>query len=362
MPIFVLYGVDELGRGRRLAELKEEADGGSGMLDSNLTEVDGRDAKVGDIISPAMVAPFLAPKRMVVVSSLVDRYRPDPGRRGRRRAGFGAMDDLFPALEQVPESTVLVFTGGDRDRFGNAPRGENAFVARMRDVPGTRVEQFDELSGKDLVRFVKEEAAARGVHFKQGKSTRPFLPEEEWLRPKETDPAVLLAALHPGDTLGLANELQKLALYAKGADVTVDDVDVLCAGERSTQIWDFTDAVIDGDLAKAISARNYLEKHGWERGGLMFQLMREYKNIAIAGELTAEGASPDEIGKAIGARHPFPRDKAIARAKRLGRAGVEAAYFAMVETDRAKKAGEVEDDAGMHVLINRLCAIGAARR
>ena len=80
MPIYVLVGVDELSRGRRLAELRDEADGGTGMLSSNLNEFSNRDVKPAEILNAAMVAPFLSLKRMVVVTNVVDRFQPEPGR------------------------------------------------------------------------------------------------------------------------------------------------------------------------------------------------------------------------------------------------------------------------------------------
>lgn len=362
MPIYVLFGVDELSRGRRLAELKDEADGGTGMLQSNLTEVDARDAKVADIINPAMVMPFLSSRRMVVVTNVIDRFQPEAGRPPRKT--LGPMEELFPKLEAgLPESTMLVFTGGNRNRYGLPPYGTNPFVERLKALPGVTIERFDELKPKDMVRFVKEEAAAHGVRFKPGRSTRPFPPEQEWLRPKEADPAELLANLHPGDTLGVTHELEKLALYSMGNDVTVDDVDLLCAGERSHSSFDFTDAVMDGDILKAFSALDYLRNHGSEPGQLMYMLIDNYRKAAIAGELSASGAAPEEIGAAIRARHPYPRDKAIRWGRKLGKAGVTAAYEAIVTTDYETKRGNIKDDvAAMHILLNRLCSIALQRR
>jgi DNA polymerase III delta subunit len=240
--------------------------------------------------------------------------------------------------------------------------GKNPFLERLRELPGAIVQQFDELKGKELVRFVKEEAAARGVRFRAGRSSRKMEPGEEWLRPKETDPAELLANLHPGDTLSLVNELQKLALYSMGNDVGVDDVDLLCSGERSSEIWDFTDAVLDGDPARAFSAMAYLERHrGYELGALVYRLADAYSKLAVAGEMAAEGAGPEEIGKQIRVTHPFPRDKTIARARRYGQAGVTAAYDLILEAERTKKQGEVDEEAGMHILVSRLCALALTR-
>src|SRR5487761_2611680 len=183
--IVLLYGANELAIRRRLRELRDEADGGTGMVDSNVDSIDGASAKPQDILAAVMSVPFLSAKRLVVVEHLLERFEARADQRQPR--ALTAFEPLFTALESgIPDSTILVFVG--------AP-----FLAA-----GVNEEQ-PELKKEELSRFIREEAAARGIRLRPGRFPDRFQPGE--LIPQESDPAALLAALFQGDTLTLANEL-----------------------------------------------------------------------------------------------------------------------------------------------------------
>ena len=212
--IIVLHGHDELGIRRRIAELREQADGGTGLLDSNATTIEGRDAKADEILGAALTVPFLAPHRFVLVSGLLGRFgsgeRPPEGRGAGRAPSIEPFEPLFAQLnEGLPETTILVFEDG--------PLSErNAFLARLRAIEGTEVEFFAELKAADLVRFIRDEASARGVRFRAGKSTRPLEPGDEWQRPGESDPAPAPRRFVPRRHAGaLAGDRQARALHAR---------------------------------------------------------------------------------------------------------------------------------------------------
>lgn len=354
--ILVLVGPDELAMKRRLQQLREEADGGTGMIDTNLALVEGRTAKTEEILGPTMASPFLSAKRLVVVEGFLDRFEPQGGGRPSKR-GVEAFASLLDTLRGgIPETTVLVFTGTKVD-----PK-RNPMLEELRGIPGAKVEEFAELKKAELLRFIREEARVQGVRFRQGPSNRTLHPDAEWQRPSETDPAQLLANLYPGDTLRIANELQKLALYTLGREATVDDVDTLCGGERESKVWDFIDGVMDGDPGKALTALEFLRNAGESSQGLFAQLAASLRTSATVLDLLDDGADEEAIGQAI--RRPWPglRRQAIARARRLGRQGVRAAYEALVEADRSIKLGNVDDDLAMEVLVSRLAGLPARGR
>ena len=346
--ITVLHGLDELRLRRRLDAIRGD--------DADVTLLDGRDAKPDDILAPAFTAPFLAPRRVVIVEGLLGRF--ESGRGSGRAPRANAFDPLLEGLAAgVPETTALVF------REGELSAGRNPLLRRLEADAGATVEHFPELKRGELAAFVREEAGNRGVALRRGRSSRPLPADEEWRRPREDDPAQLLAALHP-NTLELARELEKLALYTMGREATVDDVDLLCGGERGATIWELTDAVLDGETAKALQALRFLRSRGETVNGLLAQLAAAYRPLVTVGEMLAEGAGAEEIGKAI--RRPWPRlrDQAIQRARRLGPEGVRRAYEILVATDGGVKRGEVRDEVALEVAVTRLLALAprAGRR
>lgn len=334
---FALIGANQAGLRRRLQELRQACDAGTGMLASNLTVLDGAPAPA-DVTAAASTAPFLAPARLVLVPELLDRF--EQRAEGRSTRTLEAWEAFFRWVdEEAPPWAKVVFTGA-----GSAKR--NPFAKRLAACRRARVEEFPELRGDALLRFVREEAAARGVRFRRTGT-----------RPEDGDPAYVLVTNCGGDTLALLNELDKLALYADGREVTVEDVQLLCPGERSASVWQFIDAVLDGDLGLALRSLRGLRQTGESEQGVLALLAGGVRQLVTVLELLEEGRSEEEIGSAINRPYPNLRRRAIERARRLGWEGVLAAYEAIVEADRSLKSGTVDEDLAMEVLVAKLAGL-----
>lgn len=351
--LLLLHGSDGVAIRRRLAEIEREADGGTGMLATNLLTLDGRDLRPVDILGPAMAPPFLAPKRVIVVENLLDRYEQKLAQRQQRQPrSVETLNPLFEALAAgIPETTVLIFTGsGD---------GKNALADRLAKLPGASVERYAAPTGEGLIRYVREEGAARGIRFRPGPSRRPHFDSTEWTGAKDvkSDPAALVALLTQGDTLAIANELDKLALYTLHGDATVDHVFDICAGERLLRDFALTDAVLDGKLAEALSILPIALRDVDSTQAILGQLFSAYRPLVTAAEMLDEGASPEEIGAAIHRPWRNLRDAAIRRARRLGQSGVRRAFEILIAADRSVKAGEVDQYVALEVAITGLCQL-----
>jgi DNA polymerase III delta subunit len=349
--ILLLHGGDALAIRRRLQQLKDEADGRSGMLATNFSEIEGREAKPQDILAPCMTPPFLAPHRLVVVDHFLERYDPREGRPPRSAEPFAPM--LAGLRAGIPETTILVFLGSELNN-------RNSMLDALAKIPGVQNEAHAPLKPAEVPRYIREEANARGIRFRSGASRQAHDQNEAWLAEDASDPASLLGTLTQADTLRIANELDKLALYSSGREVTVDDIYEVCAGEREANGYKLTDAVMDGRHLQALEALALLQRDGESLQGLLGLLISGYRTLATVIDMLDAGATPDEIGKAI--RRPWPklRDDAIRRARRLGRDGLEAAYEALLEADRRPKLGEIDDDLALELLIARLTHLRAA--
>lgn len=350
--ILLLYGSDGAAIRRRLGELQQQADGGTGMLATNLIRLDGRDVRPAEIIAAAMAPPFLAPHRLVLVENLLDRFE-----QRRQQRGSRSLDSLAPLLDGlaagIPESTMLVFTGG--------PQRGNPLVERLAKLPGVVTEDLPAPTGEALLRYIREEAAVRGLRFRAGASSRPHFDSSEWTSGRKTaaEPAPLVALLTQGDTLAIATELDKLALYALGREASVDDVFDVCAGERLVRDFALVDAVLDGALGEALAVLPVVMRDLDSTQVVITQLASAYRTLGVVVELLEDGASPQAVGQVI--RRPYPnlRDAAIRRARRLGADGVRQAFEILVGTDRAVKLGEIRDDVALEVAIARLCSLVA---
>jgi len=353
--IFAIYGADALGVRRHIDGLKARVGTTREERDSNISVFDARDLKAGDVLGAAMVPPFLAAARLVILEGILDRVE---GGRGSR--SLGAIEPILAAVPAMPPTTLLVFTGG-------APIGGrrgNPLLERLKQIPAAEVVEYPELKGQALHRFIREEATLRGIRFRTGPSSFEFAEGEEWRRPLEGDPVRLLADLHPGDSLSLANELDKLALYTGGREATVDDIALVCAGDRAFSTFAIADAAMDGDLRHALAAYESLMAIGTASSqGILATVVGAYRRMATLVELLDRGAPESELAAAtpVG-RFPSLFAAAVGRARRHGREGLLAAYEVIVGADRRIKAGEIKDEVALPLMLAQLCAIAPRGR
>lgn len=362
--IVLLYGADELAIRKRIHELRDLADGGSGMLITNLTELDGRSVKADDILGPAMSVPFLAPRRLIVVEHFFERFEgragpPSAGGEQRQSRVLGAFEPLLAALKAgLPETTILVFTGVSEDAKAFA---NNPMLKALKALPGVENVAFKKLTGPEIVNYIRTEAKVRGITFRVGQARASERRQYDEAA-GESDPAQLLANLLQSDTLAIANELDKLALWAKGTPVGVAEVNRICAGERETTTFAFVDSVQDGNLSLAMERLVWLLRDGAEYQGLLASLLTGYRRSASILDLLDDRAPDDEIGRALGAAGAFPRlrDEAIRRARKLGHDGLRRAYADIVEAERAFKSGEQKEEVAFELMLFRLTGLLAA--
>ncbi len=366
--IYLIRGADELAKRRRLQQLKDEADAGSGMLSTNLSVLEGREATPDAILGPAMTPPFLSPRRIVIVESFFDRWdgrdegrgaRDDTrgAREGRTARQIEGFSHLFAAIQQgLPPTTMLIFTG-------SSGRSQNPMAKRLAELPGAKDEVYDLPTKENLTRFIREEGATRGIRFRSVAATDAHPESAEWLRRSVNDPIALIATVTNGNTLMIANELDKLALYTMGREVTVDEVYAVCSGARDVNDFALLDAIGDGNLGEALAVldKRWEELHSSQL--ILTLLGTRYRQVGVILDALDEGASPEEVGKLLGNAGSYAglRDAAIRRAKRLGQGGLRAAFEAIVGADRDNKSGLVEERVGLEILVSTLARLGGTR-
>ena len=113
--IYVFSGDDGFSAHEALGELLEGV-GPPEVRDANVTRLDAGEYSIERFGAAAMVGPFLADRRLVVVSGLLgaaDGSRTQRGR-GRDTAAADPAAGLLELLEALPDTTDAVFLAGKR--------------------------------------------------------------------------------------------------------------------------------------------------------------------------------------------------------------------------------------------------------
>jgi DNA polymerase-3 subunit delta len=340
--LYVFHGKDDFRAREALGELRRELDR-DGNLAHNTERIDGEDLRR---LTPAQLraacnaASFFAESRLVIIEGLLGRLR-GAGRRGSRRgrgvgangeAGGSESDEFIAVLADLPETTTVVLLEGDLSAAATESLPQTATVKR-----------FEPLRRDALRPWAAARANSRGANFAPGALDR-------------------LVSLIDGAHLGeLAGEIDKLATYANGRPITIDDVDEMVTAALDFASWDLTDAVIEGRADRALSVLRRLDEKDQPPQLLTFMLVRQYRLLLLTQAMLRDGLSAPQIGAQLGLSN-FPLRKVIDQASRYPADALETAYRRLLESDVAVKTGVIDAGAALEILVVSLAELARAPR
>jgi len=175
------------------------------------------------------------------------------------------------------------------------------------------------------------------------RETDLFTPKEqaalEW-----TEAVTSLNNSHIGDDLyELSGEVDKLATWANGAEVTAADVEALVAPRAESPPWNLTDAWGARDVGVVLrEAEKMLDRTGDPVSRtiprLVGQLTRHVQRARAAHRLEEQGLSPQDAATKLGLK-PYPAQKLFAQVRNFSGAELDDALIRLAELDHALKGG-----------------------
>jgi DNA polymerase-3 subunit delta len=152
-----------------------------------------------------------------------------------------------------------------------------------------------------------------------------------------------LAELVGEDLYELAGEVDKLATWANGNEVTDADVDVLVAPRAESPPWSLTDAWGQRDVAGVLrAAERMLDRTGDPISRtiprLVGSLTNHVRRARVAHRLEADGVSSADAAVTIGVK-PYPAQKLYGQVRNFTAAELDAALVRLAQLDHAVKGG-----------------------
>jgi DNA polymerase-3 subunit delta len=160
----------------------------------------------------------------------------------------------------------------------------------------------------------------------------------------EPEACRLLAELVGDDLYELAGEVEKIATWAGGADVTEQDVEALVAPRAESPPWNLTDAWGARDVGGVLrAAERMLDRTGDPVSRtiprLVGSLTNHVRRARTARLLEEQGMSPQEAAPILGMRHHFPAQKLFSQVRNYNGEELDAALIRLAELDHALKGG-----------------------
>jgi DNA polymerase III subunit delta len=159
----------------------------------------------------------------------------------------------------------------------------------------------------------------------------------------EPEACRLLAELVGDDLYDLASEVEKLATWAGGDEVTEADVAAIVAPRAGSPPWNLTDAWGVRDVGGVLrEAERMLDRTGDPRSKtiprVVGSLNKHIRNARMAHRLESQGLSPADAASKLGMK-PYPAQKLFAQVRNFSAAELDDALVRLADLDHALKGG-----------------------
>jgi DNA polymerase-3 subunit delta len=159
----------------------------------------------------------------------------------------------------------------------------------------------------------------------------------------EPEACRLLAELVGDDLYDLASEVDKLATWANGAEVTEANVDALVAPRAESPPWNLTDAWGVRDVGAVLrEAEKMLDRTADPLSRtiprVVGSLNKHIRNARAAHRLESQGLTPQDAASKLGMK-PYPAQKLFAQVRNFSAAELDDALVRLADLDHALKGG-----------------------
>jgi DNA polymerase-3 subunit delta len=357
--ITLIHGPAELERSESLQKLRTRIGADADLVDLNSSHLDGRSLTLADLQFACESMPFLADRRLIIVTGLSKRLVSAP--RGRAKASADISAAAGAGEEGGAVSADQPGSGGQKaaaailDFLAHVPETAELVLVEDEMLPaGPLLRRLTELQREGRATIIAC-VPPRGADLTQ------------WIRARakkhqiQLDPAALsdLAEFVGDDLRQLDQELMKLRDYKAGqpgGSVTRADVRQLVTATRAANVFDMVEALGAGNAQTAARLLHHaLYVDGEEPLRLLALISRQYRQLLQAKALQAEHATPAQVARQVGVPD-WKAGKLLSQANRYSMARLQQFLEYMVAADEAIKTGKMTDHEALDVLLTQLTA------
>ncbi|HBI56089.1 MAG TPA: DNA polymerase III subunit delta [Firmicutes bacterium] len=154
------------------------------------------------------------------------------------------------------------------------------------------------------------------------------------------------------DMLVLDNELRKLINYSP--EISIENVRKLAVRNLQTSIFELVDAVVGGQLAKALGAAEDMLRTGAEVPYVLYMLGRQYRLLFQFLFYRQQGYGSSEIQRLLPNMHPYAFQNLCAQATSLNLKECATSLHTILDADYAYKTGMQQGAGLLQILLIKL--------
>ncbi len=317
--IYILHGPDDFTRNEKIAQLRAQFSDPT-LADLNVTSLEGGNLSLGQIRNTADAMPFMADRRLVVVSGFLRALKSKPAE----------LEQLAAYLGQVAPTTDLALVE-DEALDKRHP------VLKAAEAAGAQVLRFDG-PGKD--------------------NLRPWIINRAKMHGAEIEPAAaeLLGRLVGSELRTLNSEIEKLILYAGNRrSISRADVELLVPYTEESEDFGLTNAIGQRNAPRAYDQLHKMLDEGKHALAILASIAGQVRGLLEIKDMAERGLSPQEIAQRKGWKNDYAVKMRLKEAANFSSARLEEILEMLLAIDLDLKTGKIESRLALDTLIARLC-------
>lgn len=308
---YLFYGEESYLREYYLGAIKK-ALVPAGFEEFNFHRLDGRGLAMAELADAVEAMPMMAERTMTVVTDC-DLFK----------LGEDARGALISLLEDLPEYCCLVFV---YDILEYKPNKTYKKLCAALDAHVTAV-NFQLQDKSDLINWIRRRFRALGKDI-------------------DARAAEHLIFTCGGLMTGLVPEIEKIGAYARGKEISVEDINAVADPVLDAVVFHMTNAVTRGDYNGASEILGQLLKKQEEPFMLLAAVGKELRRLYTARLALDEGLGKLWLMEQWGMRSDYPARLLLDAARRTTQEWCENSVRLCQKLDRRLKSEKGVDDAG----------------
>src|SRR5512134_2948368 len=317
--LYFLFGNDEFAITRKIKEFEADFTDPT-SADMNTAHLDARSLSENDLNNAVNAMPFLAKRRLVLLENPSSKYN-NPSARKK----------FLEFIEKTPETTRLVMYESVEPRDAEKHWLMKAAEKNSKLIQ-TRAFMLPRL--KDMTGWIINETKNQGGQI-------------------EPRAAEMLKDMVGVDTRQAGMEIAKLLAYVNWArTITTQDVEAVCIVTSQQSVFDFVDALSNGN---GKSAQHLLHRllETEDPFSLWGMVIRQFRLLIQAREILDGRGNQNDVARVLGV-HPFVAEKTTQQAARFSIESLESIYRRLLSIDESVKTSQISLDLAMDRLVVEL--------
>ena len=320
MPnIHFLFGNDEFAITRKLKDFEADFTDPT-SAEMNTARLDARSISEDDLNNAVNAMPFLAKRRLVLLQNPSSKYN-NPSVRKK----------FLEFIEKVPETARLVMYESVEPK-----EAEKHWLMKWAEKNNKLIQ-------------------TKAFMLPRLKEMTGWIVNEMKNQEGKIDPraAEMLKDMVGVDTRQAGMEIAKLLAYVNWArPVTAQDVEAVCIVTSQQSVFDFVDALANGNGKSAQHLLHRLLERE-DEFSLWGMVVRQFRLLIQAREILDARGNQNDVARALGI-HPFVAEKTTQQAARFSIESLEYIYHKLLKIDEDVKTSQVTLDLALDTLVVEL--------